>query len=173
MSARTWVAANRWSLIALLVLIPGALIVSLVPRWFPYQERQPHPEAVALGETVQYSGADIRLTELEVLDGRNWDAPAGADVVVATLSIDVTDPRDSLCTVEIVSTEHGFERMWDAELFSDSEYRIPDGFESRCFFDEAGAYRLQMTFLVPHGQVSEPIVQLTSSSALPRALRLS
>ena len=38
-----WLRHNRWFLVALAVLIPAAVVVSLVPRWFPYQETQPQP----------------------------------------------------------------------------------------------------------------------------------
>jgi hypothetical protein len=171
---RAWLRHNRWALLALLVLIPGAVVVSLVPRWFPYQQAQPQPEAVALGETVRYSGADIHLTELELLDGAELNAPAGADVVVATLAIDVVEPQESaLCELQVVSDDAGFDRSWDAELFSDSDYRVPDRFATLCSLSEPGSYDLQMTFLVPRGQVTDPVIQLTSTAGLPRVLRLS
>lgn len=170
----TWLRGNRWYLAALVVLIPGAIVVSLVPRWFPYQSGQPHPEVIPRGETVRYSGADVTLVDLEVLDGGPLNAPANADVVVATISIDVVDPPDgSYCDVTVVSSEAGEERRWDAELFSDSDYEIPDRFAQTCTFSEVGAYDLQLTFLVPHGQVAQPQIDLSSSAGLPRVLRLS
>lgn len=170
---RAWWRANRWFLAALVVLVPGAVVVSMTIRWFPYLERQPNPESVALGDTVRYSGADIRLTELRVLDGDAWNAPAGADVVVATFEMDVVEPSEnSLCIIKLVSDEAGFERRWDSSLYV-SDYEVPDRYESRCSFGEAGASDIQLTFLVPAGQVEEPVLQVTSSSALPRVLRLS
>jgi hypothetical protein len=169
-----WLRHNRWFLVALAVLIPAAVVVSLVPRWFPYQERQPQPDAVKLGETVRYSGADIQLTALELLDGVEVNAAAGADVVVATFEIDVVEPQEAaLCEVRIVSDEAGFERFWDSELFADSDYVVPDRFEQTCSFSDAGSYDLQMTFLVPRGEVRNPVVEFSSSAALPRVLRLS
>lgn len=171
---RGWLRRNRWYLVALLILIPVAAVVSLVPRWFPYQQNQPHPEAVAMGDTVRYSGADIQLTALELLDGDEINAPAGADVVVATLSIDVVDPPEvARCEIHVVSAEAGFEQFWDAESFSDSDYRIPDRFATLCSLSEPGSYDLQLTFLVPRGQVTEPVIELSSSAGLPRVLRLS
>jgi hypothetical protein len=169
-----WLRRNRWVLIALGVLIPVAIVVSLVPRWFPYQETQPQPEAVGLGETVRYSGADIQLTALELLDGAEVGAAAGADVVVATFEIDVVEPPEAAwCEVRIVSSESGFERFWDSELFVDSDYEVPDRFEQTCLLSEVGSYDLQMTFVVPRGEVLNPVVELSSSAALPRVLRLS
>lgn len=169
-----WLRRNRWFLVALAVLIPAAIVVSFIPRWFPYQQSQPQPEAVELGETVRYSGADIQLTALEVLDGAEVNAAAGADVVVATFAIDVVDPPEvALCEVHIVSDEAGFERFWDSELFADSDYRVPDRFEQTCSLSEVGSYDLQMTFLVPRGEVLNPVVELRSSAGLPRVLRLS
>jgi hypothetical protein len=171
---RDWLRRNRWPLVALVVVIPAALVVSLVPRWFPYQEGQPQPEAVGLGETVRYSGADIQLTALELLDGAEVNAVAGVDVVVATFTIDVVDPPEvALCEVRVVSDESGFERFWDSELFIDSDYTVPDRFEQTCSLSEAGSYDLQMTFAVPRGEVPNPVVELSSSAGLPRVLRLS
>jgi hypothetical protein len=167
-----WLRRNRWFLIALGVLIPAAIVVSLVPRWFPYQEIQPQPETVGLGETVRYSGADIQLTALELLDGAEVGAAAGADVVVATFAIDVVEPPEAAwCEVRIVSNESGFERFWDSELFV-SDYEVPDRFEQTCSLSEVGSYDLQMTFLVPRGEVLKPVVELSSSAGLPRVLRL-
>ncbi len=170
----TWLRRNRWFLVALVVLIPGAFVVSLIPRWFPYQGAQPQPDAVALGETATYSGAEITLTGLEVLDGGPLNAPANADVVVATIAFDVVDPRDgAYCEITVVSDEAGYERRWESETVSDSDYEIPDRFAQTCTFAERGAYDLQLTFLVPHGQVEDPAVQISSSAGLPRVLRLS
>lgn len=170
-----WLRNNRWYLVALAVLIPAAFVVSLVPRFFPYLESQPRPEEVALGEVVRYAGSDIELTELETLDGEDWNAPQGADVVVATFAIDVVDPPESTsCDITLVSSaETGYEREWTADSFSDSDYDIPDRFETLCNLNEVGRYDLQLTFVVPRGDVPDPVVQLSASAALPRVLRLS
>jgi hypothetical protein len=170
---RAWLASNRWFLIALVVLIPAAFFVSLVPRFLPYLDSQPRPETVALGEVARYSGADIQLTALEVLDGREWNARLGADIVVATLTIDVVDPDDSAyCDITLVSIDAGVEREWESDLYSDSDYEVADRFEQLCHFDERGSYDLQVTFLVPSNGVTEPTVQISSSAELPRVLRL-
>lgn len=170
---RGWLTANRWFLIALVVLIPAAVFVSIVPRFLPYLESQPQPESVALGEVVRYSGADIELTEFDVLDGNEWGAPLGADIVVVTLAIDVIEPDESAyCGITLVSIDEGIEREWDAELYPDSDYEIDDRFEQLCRLDEPGGYELQTTFLVPSDGVSEPTLQLSSSAELPRVLRL-
>ena len=168
-----WLVRNRWFLIGLVVLIPVAVVVSMLPRFIPHLERSPHPVYISRGEVVTYSGSDIELRALAVLDGTTWNAPAGADVVVATLAIEVNDPSQTYCVVTVVSTEHGVEREWDSELFSDSDYQISDNYSQNCDLTAAGSYELQMTFLVPHGEVAEPFVQLSSSSALPLVLRLN
>lgn len=168
-----WWRRNRWYLVALAVLLPAAVLVAMTLRWLPNVGDQPRPDHVAIGETVRYSGADIELTRVEVLDGLEWNAPVGADVVVATLDIDVVEPGEALCRVLIVSDEAGFERSWEPELYVDSDYEVPEGRETRCDLSEPGAYILEVTFLVPAGQVEAPVVELTSSAALPRVLRLS
>ena len=169
-----WLRRNRWYLLALLVLIPGALAVSLVPRFFPYLANLPTYQSVARGETVRYSGADVELTDLEVLDGTAIGAPPGSDVVVATLTIDVVDPPESAyCDLAVVATSGGVERRWDEQAYLAIDYEIPAGFEEVCRFDEPGSYRAQFTFLVPHGEVADPVVEFTSSAELPRVLRLN
>lgn len=172
---RAWLRANRWFLVALAVLTPVAFVVSLAPRFFPYAERQPQPEAVPRGEVVRYAGADIELTDLETLDGDEWNAPQGADIVVATFAIDVVEPPESTtCEITLVaSAKTGYEREWTADSFTDSDYDIPDRFETLCVLYESGTYDLQLTFLVPRGAVADAVVQVSASAALPRVLRLS
>ncbi|MEO8527714.1 MAG: hypothetical protein ABI435_01415 [Pseudolysinimonas sp.] len=167
-----WLRRNRWYLIALVALIPVAVVVALVPRFFPYLERVPQPQDVARGQVVDYAGAHIALTDLEVLDGADYSAP-GADVVVATLSVDVFAPADSsYCDLSLMSNENGTARTWSAELFSKSDYRVPDSYASSCDLTTAGSYELQQTFLVPHDEVVKPTVQFSSFDALPKVLRL-
>jgi hypothetical protein len=169
-----WLRRNRWYLLALIVLIPGALAVSLVPRFFPYLGDLPRYEPVARGETVRYSGADIQLTDLEVLDGDTVAAPLGSDVVVASFTIDVVEPLDAAyCDLAVVSTEGGVERRWDEQAYLNIDYEIPDGVEESCDFEEAGSYQAQFTFLVPHGEVAAPQVEFISSAEQTRVLRLS
>jgi hypothetical protein len=167
-----WWRANRWFVIALAVIVPAAVVVSMVPRWFPFVDRQPVPEDVARGDTVRYAGSDIQLTQLTVLDGDEWGAPPGADVVLASFSIDVVERVSSRCLIEVVSTENGFERRWQDQAYS-SDYDVPDRFETYCSLSEAGDYDLQLTFLVPADQVEEPFIEVTVDAALPRVLRLS
>lgn len=165
---------NRWYLVALVVLVPAAIVVALVPRWFPYQQDQPQPETVARGDTATYSGAEISLVDLEILDGEEWDATVGADIVVATLSIDVFEPTESTrCDIAVVSIDDGLERSWPAAVGDVGDYDIPDEFAGLCSFSAAGSYELQLGFEVPAGQVTAPSVEVSSSSALPRVLRLN
>lgn len=168
-----WLRRNRWYLVALAVLIPGSLLVALLPRFLPYLGSLPQYREVALGETVRYSGADIELTDLVVYDGEELSAPLGSDVVVATFTIDVVDPPEStLCALAVVSDEGGVERRWDAVPYLDSDYEIADRYEESCSLAEAGRYDLQVTFLVPRGEVADPVVELSSSAAAPQVLRL-
>jgi len=169
---RVWLRSNRWFLLALVVLIPTAVVVAPVPRWFPYWESVPVPDDVARGTSAAYAGAEIELVDLEVLDGDAWATRPGTDLVVATLDIDVADPTESTyCEVTLTSDESGETRTWDSSL-SAGDYRVPEGFQQLCSFEAAGAYTLQVTFLVPRGEVQQPSVVLSSSAHLPRALRL-
>jgi|GEM_PF-2199108 hypothetical protein len=167
-----WWRANRWYLLVVAIALPVAVVVAMIPRWFPYLDRQPVYQEALMGETVRYAGADFTLGELTVLDGEEWNGPAGADVVVASLTVDVVDPLGGLCDAVIRSDEAGFEREWDSELFPDVDYEVPDDAERRCQLDEERAYDLVLMFLVPRGQVEEPVLQLTASKAAPLVLRL-
>lgn len=166
-----WWRANRWYLLALLVLLPASVVVAMIPRWFPYLERQPAAESVERGDTARYSGADFTLTGLEVLDGDDWGVPE-ADVVVATLVVDVVEPVETVCELQVVSAEGaGFERFWDEAPYS-SDYDVPDEYETRCSLAEAGSFDVRIPFLVPADEVAEPVVQVTAWGSLPRVLRL-
>ncbi|MEO5534388.1 MAG: hypothetical protein ABIR17_04575 [Pseudolysinimonas sp.] len=168
----TWLRRNRWFLVALAVLIPAALVVSLIPRFFPYLENQPAVIDVARGLDERYSGANVKLTDLEVLDGEALNAPAGSDVVVATFAIDVVDPpASSVCTVTLVAPIDGVEREWD-EAIASSDYEVPDEFEKYCDLSEARRYHLQLVFYVPRGEVPDPAIRFTSTAAFPQELRL-
>lgn len=168
-----WLRRNRWFLVALVVLIPAAVLVSLIPRWFPYQGIQPEYDRVERGDTVEYAGAEFTLTELQLLDGTEWGASAGADIVVATLTVDVIDPQEAGCDIDLVSDAGGLERFWPSAIGDVGDYDIPDEYETLCTFQEAGAYELQVGFEVPAGQVPDADVLVTSSAELPRVLRLN
>ena len=173
MTRGEWLRTNRWFLVALIVLIPAAFVVSLITRYFPYLETQPQLESVAFGDVVRYAGTDFQLTDLEVLDGDAFNAPAGADVVVATLSVDVIEPPEfSVCDITLFSDETGVEREWWS-TYSTGDYRVPDYFEESCDLTEVGRYHLQVTFLVPRGEVVDPEVQVKVWDEEPRVLRLS
>lgn len=168
----TWLRRNRWFLVALAVLIPASFVVSLTPRFFPYLENQPVVTDVDRGQVVRFSGTDVQLTDLEVLDGDAYNAPAGADVVVATLSIDVIDPPEStVCDITVVAPIDGVDREWD-EAIASSDYQVPDYFEEYCDLSEARRYHLQMVFYVPRGEVPDPQIRFTSTAVFPQELRL-
>lgn len=170
--AAGWLRRNRWFLIALAVLIPVSFVVSLLPRFVPYLQNRPVAIEVARGEVVRYSGTDVQLTALEVLDGGEVNARAGADVVVATLAIDVIDPPEvALCDVYVVAPIDGVERRWDDAIGS-SGYEVPDYFEQYCDLTQKRRYHLQLVFDVPRGEVPDPVVVFRSSQEAPRELRL-
>jgi len=170
---KIWLRRNRWYLAALVVLIPGALLVSLLPRFLPYLGSLPQYEHAALDETVRFSGADIEMTDLVVLDGDELNAPLGADVVVATFVVDVVDPPESTtCRIFVVSAENGVERSWESEMYLDSDYEVDDRFQQSCDLSEAGRYDMQVTIPVPRGEVADPTIEITSTAAQPLVLRL-
>ncbi len=166
-----WLRRNRWYLIALVVLLPVAFVVSLVPRFFPYLELQPQIEYVERGETARYEGADFEVFDMFVLEGEDVGAPEGTDVFVVGLTVDVVEPSDSYCTLTLISDESGVEREWD-ESYSVGDVEVPDGYETQCDLTERARYDLVQTFLVPRGEVVEPEVQVTTILGEPKALRL-
>ena len=159
---RAWLRRNRWFLVALAVLIPVALVVSLVPRFFRYLAAQPSIEYVERGDSVRYAGTDFEVFDLFVLDGGRVSAPAGTDVVVVGLRVDVVDPPDEYCTLTLISDESGVEREWD-QSYSSGDVDVPDEYETSCDLTEPGSYELVQTFLVPHGEVVEPVVQVSTT----------
>lgn len=166
-----WWRVNRWSLLALVAILPIAAYAVLVPRAIPYQDSRPVYEEHALGDTVSYGGADFTLTSLDVLPGWRYDTGSETDLVVAIITVDVTDPRESTCDVRLVQSVEGVERSWNDDLFA-GDYDVPDEAETLCSLSEAGEYELQQLYVVPRGVVTDPAVEVTLQEELPRALRL-
>jgi hypothetical protein len=168
-----WLRRNRWYLIAVAVLLPAAFLVALSLRFIPYLRTEPDPQEVPRGEVVRYAGADVQLLDLEVLDGREHGVRADADLVVATVAVEVVEPAEfALCDIDLVSVDADGERMWTAETGSAGDYRIPDRYAWSCDLTTAGDSEIQLLFLIPAGEGIEPVVQVSSNEALPRVLRL-
>lgn len=166
-----WLRRNRWFLVALAVLIPVSFVVSLIPRFWPHLEAQPIVTHVPRGDIAQYAGVEIQLTDLDLLDGEQYRAPAGADIVVATLAISVFEPPEvGSCDLHIVAVIDGVERTWEQGL-ADSDYDVPAYLDEYCSLSEAGRYHLQMVFYVPRGAVTEPVIEFSAWSAAPNVLR--
>ena len=166
-----WLRRNRWFLVALVVLIPVAFVVSLMPRFFTYLELQPQIQYVERGETARYEGADFEVFDIFILDGEDVGAPEGTDVAVVGLTVEVVEPSDSYCTLTLISDESGVEREWD-QSYGVGDVEVPDGYETSCDLTERARYDLVQTFVVPRGEVVEPMVQVTTILGQPRALRL-
>lgn len=167
-----WLRRNRWFLIALVVLIPAAFAVSLMPRFFPYLENQPRVEYVERGDTVGYAGSEFEVFDMFVIEGEDVDAPPGTDVFVVGITVEVVEPSDEYCTLTLISDETGVEREWDQSYGDIGDVQVPDGYETSCDLTERNRYDLVQTFLVPRDEVAEPVVQITTLSEDPRVVRL-
>lgn len=172
-----WWRRNRWYLLALAVLVPIAVVVALEPRFFPYLEaQQPRISAVERGETGAYGGAEFRLVDLEVFDGERVGAPAGGDVVLATVAVLIIEPSDNACRAYVVATDGPVERRWELEPYLRSDIELGDADVSRCFLDTAGASEARFLFLVPSGTADRDgtglEIEISASTERPRVLRL-
>lgn len=169
---RAWLRANRWALLLLVVLIPGAILTSFLLRFLPYLQAQPQPEPLGVDETARYSGADITFRDLIVIPGEELDAPEGRDVAAALWEIEVTDPIEyALCETFLKVVIDGVEREYDPESFSSYDVGGPPDAAQSCNLTETGEYSLVQVYLVPAGEVEDFAVELSSAAESPRVLR--
>lgn len=154
---------RRWGpWIALALLAPVAVLLSLTVRWFDYADLRSAPPTAARGEAGDFGIGTARLDELEVIEGDRIGAPEGTDLVVATLTIDPATAEGVYCSVVLVAPSPRGERRWDADPYPPADFRVPDDLESSCSSDADAEFRMQTAFLVPRGGAADAAIEITS-----------
>ena len=165
---------RQWPALVLLpVLAAASVLWTLRLDWFPYLENQPRDVAsVAAGEGGTYGGTRFTVTETRLVDGgtsRGEELGVAPDATLVIVSLDV-EPAEGLgsCTIEAIEGE----TRWDTAGFTETDYSVPDRFESFCSTDETAPYALQLTYVVPTDVADDVQLEVSDRLLLPSVLRL-
>lgn len=174
---------NRWTLVALVVLVAVSVWWSFRWDWQHVQDSNPTKVTdVARGDHGEFLGADVTLLGLKVLagdspEGRAYGVAEGTDVVIADLRIDPRpakkpDDFDS-CDVVLHAPSPDGEREWGTEVSNPTTYPGTTEGAVSCNLVGDAPYVLRNYFVVPGGGADvDPYVQITVLAELPRALHL-
>jgi hypothetical protein len=188
-TARTpgWWRRNRWALIALIFVIPGALVAALSVYGFGYFGNQASDGArVAKGDTGVFTTeasltAGMSLTSYTVVP---WDSDTGRDVglvegteaVSAILHVDATGlPEDVYsCDAILTAPGPGGERVWDVASGSDIDYYPSGDLVAYCDLASGGEFDWEAVFVVPEGVGDDATLFITDAGFPPaRVLRMA
>ncbi len=166
----TWFTRNRFSLVALAVLLPAAFLVALSTDWWSYVEAETgRPIEVSGTETVDYAGARFSLLEWHSFDaqtdaGEDAGLLPGTTLVTAMIGVRPGDPAP-FCDFELTDTDGS--RSWPEASYPDADFTIDGSAESYCDSSAVGAYTVQVYFVVPDDAAENPKLALRVNDALP------
>lgn len=172
----TWWKSHRWSLVAIAVIAPIALLAAMSTDWFRYEERvNGRPVVVAQGETVDYAGAAWTLEDSLVISaesqaGKKADLVAGTELVVANVRVNPSGVGDVGPACEVRLEDHDGQRTWDRATASDVSVDTDPGATDHCSPDDLETYLLQVMFIVPTGAGDGAHLFVESRNELPRML---
>lgn len=173
-----WLRREALAIVLTLVLGAGAVAWTLRLDWWPYRDGRPTDLVrAAAGEQARLHGTGFTVTELREVAGdsergERLGVAEDATLVVVSLEVDPDPGRElGVCTLRLVATG-SVETRWDTASYSDTDYGPPDRFETYCAGDATEPYALQSVYVVPSEVVDRLELEVTSSTQLPRALRL-
>lgn len=173
--APRWARANRWYLVALAVLVPAAILVSLHAGYWEYLEgRDGRPVAVTSGEPVDYSGATWTLTDWQAYpadsaEGQDASLFPGTTLLAATVDVEPGTVGPG-CSVELLDASG--ERVWQTASYDLAVYERAEDTIDYCDSEAEEPYRLQVHFVIPDDAVEGARLRLWSSDSLPALLLL-
>ena len=172
----TWWKSHRWSVVAIAVLAPIALLVAMSTGWFRYEERvNGRPVVVAQGERVDYAGAiwtleDSTVIHAESQAGREAGLVEGLELVVANVRVNPSGVGGVGPTCEVSLEDRDGRRTWDRATASDVSAETEPGTTDHCSPDDVETYLMQVMFLVPQGAGEGAHLVVKSGPELPRIL---
>ncbi len=176
MTARAWLRRWRWALVALAVVVPAAIVVTLSVDWFDYVRLTTSDGArVAPGGTgthagVEYTLVDVQLIEADSSEGEELGALPGTSVVVARVHVDSTDagPDARSCKLLLVAPGPGGDRVWDT---GQSDVYLPssDGTVGYCTFpdpddpleEDPAVFDYEAVFVVPSDAADAAVLRVS------------
>jgi len=180
MTGPSWWGRNRWSLLALAVVVPGAVLASLTVDWFDAQSYVlPNPVVVAEGATGTYQGTTFTLTDHESFA---WDSSRGTELemlegteaVFATIHVDATGAEEVSfgCDAVLAAPGPDGDVIWQDGSLGEISYFPPDPLESFCITSDRTEFDWLAIFVVPEGVAETTTLQITASGGSPRVLLL-
>lgn len=176
MTARAWVRRWRWALVALAVVVPAAIVVTLSVDWFDYVRLTTSDGArVAPGDTGSYAGVDYMLVDVETIEadspeGEELGALPGTTVVIARVHVDATDaePDARSCRLLLVAPGSGGDRVWDADP-SDVYVLASDGTVGYCSFpdpedpldEDPAVFDYEAVFVLPEDAAHSAVLRVS------------
>ncbi|SMG42377.1 hypothetical protein SAMN06296010_2724 [Agreia pratensis] len=155
----SWWRRNRWSVLALAVLLPGTVIVTTSSEWFDYQNRlYSHAVTVPDGESAVYGGAEFRVHDTVLVrggteGGDELELDPDMDLIVAVL--DVTPGKGSVdscdLTISATSPGHPEKRAWNANVDLPRKFPPTGDAQTTCSDSQGEPYRLVVAATIPGG----------------------
>lgn len=181
-----WLRRHRWGLIALAVVLPGAVLASMSISWFRYYETQAqHPVVVESGasatvETIRLESEGTATAELtldsytvvpaETETGQEVALLPGSEAVSAVIHVDATGaPQDAAgCDAILVAPGPEGERIWKTATGGDIDYYPSGELESFCSLNNGVAFDWEAVFVVPAGVGDDATLYITTTGLVPR-----
>lgn len=190
-----WLRRNRWALIALVVLIPGALAAAMSVSWFAYYgERLPSWAVVPPGEAGSFvpdrprpedgtptpaPPASLTLTDYTIVPwdsdpGRELGLLEGTEAVSALIRVDAAGmPEDVFgCAAQLVADGPSGERTWTVASSLDIDYYPGGDLEASCRLSQGGSFTWEAVFVVPEGVAEDARLYITRGAFQPQRVLL-
>ncbi|MEO5919841.1 MAG: hypothetical protein ABIQ01_01730 [Pseudolysinimonas sp.] len=193
----TWLQRNRWALLALVVLVPAAIVAAMSVDLFRYYgSLAQHPVVVPAGEpgeyTPQFASTDDngdpieppaggRPTATMTLDdytivaadsdtGREVGLLPGTEGVAALIHVDAAGMTEDAYSCDAVLTAPGpeGERTWEpASSGLEIDYSPSGDLTSYCSLSEGSEFDWEVVFVVPEGVGEIATLSITRSNFPP------
>jgi hypothetical protein len=194
----TWSKRNRWALLSLLVLVPGAVLAATSVNTFNYYgSMRQEPVLVANGETGEYTPefpktnddgdpvtpppgprptAKMTLVDYLVVSadtdiGQEVGLLDGTEAVSALVHVDATGMSEDAYSCGGILTAPGpeGERTWDpASSGLEIDYSPSGDLTEFCSLSEGDEFDLELVFVVPEGVGESAQLYITSGNFPPR-----
>lgn len=172
----SWLRRSLPALLALVVLVPAAVVASLSVGAFDRLANRPLDVVmIDADDEPTLAGAAIRVVETRVVDsgtpeGDELRVTPGTALVIVTIGVTPGDADAGTCTLMLVASDP--DRRWDDNAPGVSYYpERADDAPYGCALGHENAYRLESAFLVPADVVDAVQLEITTTAELPRALR--
>ncbi|CAN5450537.1 hypothetical protein BH09ACT4_BH09ACT4_10860 [soil metagenome] len=188
-----WFRRNRWALIALVALVPAAVLAAFSINGFSYYGGlDHHPVVVASGSPAPYAvdypqdseqggpPATFTLTSYTVVPwdtetGRKVSLLEGTEAVSALIQVDGAALREDAfdCDAILVAPGPEGDRTWEIASSNDIDYYPGGDLSAYCDLGNGEDFTREAVFVVPEGVGADAKLYVTSGNFPPeRVLQL-